>query len=126
MPLCIAACTRTVLNNLGNLTDVRAPFARYFLRSRQKEFDAGVLPDFLPETKHIRDDPSWRVCNCLFLDISRKCVRFTSRATYELSTLHSEMVVLLNRLEAMFCQKYCEDEAVHRHDILGLYWRVVA
>lgn len=28
---------------------------------RQKEFDAGVLPDFLPETKHIRDDPSWRV-----------------------------------------------------------------
>ncbi|CAM9643073.1 unnamed protein product [Ectocarpus sp. 12 AP-2014] len=29
--------------------------------TRQKEFDAGVLPDFLPETKHIRDDPSWRV-----------------------------------------------------------------
>lgn len=28
---------------------------------RQKEFDAGELPDFLPETKHIRDDPSWRV-----------------------------------------------------------------
>lgn len=28
---------------------------------RQQEFDAGVLPDFLLETKHIRDDPSWRV-----------------------------------------------------------------
>lgn len=28
---------------------------------RQREFDAGVLPDFLPETKHIREDKSWRV-----------------------------------------------------------------
>ncbi len=27
---------------------------------RQKQFDAGVLPDFLPETKHIRDD-NWVV-----------------------------------------------------------------
>ena len=25
---------------------------------RQKQFDAGVLPDFLPETKHIRDRKS--------------------------------------------------------------------
>ncbi|CAM9431236.1 unnamed protein product [Chrysoparadoxa australica] len=29
--------------------------------TRQAEFDAGMLPDFLPETKHIRDDPTWRV-----------------------------------------------------------------
>ena len=28
---------------------------------RQRRFDAGELPDFLPETAHIRDDPSWRV-----------------------------------------------------------------
>ncbi|HLF78662.1 MAG TPA: malate synthase A [Dehalococcoidia bacterium] len=28
---------------------------------RQKLFDAGGRPDFLPETKSIRDDPSWRV-----------------------------------------------------------------
>lgn len=27
---------------------------------RQAEIDKGVLPDFLPETKHIRDDPTWR------------------------------------------------------------------
>lgn len=27
---------------------------------RQAEFDKGVLPDFLPETKHIRDDSSWK------------------------------------------------------------------
>jgi len=27
---------------------------------RQKELDRGVLPDFLPETKHIREDPSWK------------------------------------------------------------------
>ena len=29
--------------------------------ARQKELDAGKLPDFLPETAHIRNDPSWRV-----------------------------------------------------------------
>jgi len=29
-------------------------------RQRQAELDRGVLPDFLPETKHIRDDPTWR------------------------------------------------------------------
>ncbi|KAK9453655.1 malate synthase [Dipodascopsis uninucleata] len=27
---------------------------------RQKEIDAGKLPDFLPETKVIRDDPTWK------------------------------------------------------------------
>ncbi len=29
--------------------------------ARAREIDAGVDPDFLPETKHIRDDPSWKV-----------------------------------------------------------------
>lgn len=27
---------------------------------RQQELDKGVLPDFLPETKHIRDSDSWK------------------------------------------------------------------
>lgn len=27
---------------------------------RQQELDKGVLPDFLPQTKHIRDDDTWR------------------------------------------------------------------
>ena len=27
---------------------------------RQNELDRGVLPDFLPEHKHIRDDATWR------------------------------------------------------------------
>ncbi|KAA8899417.1 malate synthase [Sphaerosporella brunnea] len=27
---------------------------------RQAEIDKGILPDFLPETKHIRDDTTWR------------------------------------------------------------------
>lgn len=27
---------------------------------RQKSIDAGNLPDFLPHTKHIRDDPTWQ------------------------------------------------------------------
>ncbi|MEX0625508.1 MAG: malate synthase A, partial [Chloroflexota bacterium] len=30
---------------------------------RQAAFDAGAIPDFLPETEHIRDDPSWRVAS---------------------------------------------------------------
>jgi malate synthase len=28
---------------------------------RQARFDAGELPDFLPNTHHVRDDPDWRV-----------------------------------------------------------------
>jgi malate synthase len=28
---------------------------------RQKELDAGKMPDFLPETQHIREDKSWKV-----------------------------------------------------------------
>lgn len=27
---------------------------------RQAELDKGALPDFLPETKHIRDNPTWK------------------------------------------------------------------
>lgn len=27
---------------------------------RQAEIDRGVLPDFLPETKHIRENPTWK------------------------------------------------------------------
>lgn len=27
---------------------------------RQKELDKGVLPDFLPETKHIRENDAWK------------------------------------------------------------------
>lgn len=27
---------------------------------RQAEIDRGALPDFLPETRHIREDPSWK------------------------------------------------------------------
>ena len=28
---------------------------------RQARFDSGELPDFLPNTRHVRDDPDWRV-----------------------------------------------------------------
>lgn len=28
--------------------------------TRQKRWDAGEKPDFLPETKNVRDDPHWR------------------------------------------------------------------
>ena len=40
------------------------PRRRELLRARmerQDEFDGGELPGFLPETAHIRDDPSWRI-----------------------------------------------------------------
>ena len=30
---------------------------------RQREMDHGALPDFLAETRHIRDDQSWRVAS---------------------------------------------------------------
>lgn len=30
---------------------------------RQRDFDSGQLPDFLPETKHVRDDLHWRGAN---------------------------------------------------------------
>ena len=29
-------------------------------RQRQAELDRGVLPDFLPETRHIRENPTWK------------------------------------------------------------------
>ena len=32
--------------------------------ARQQDWDAGKLPDFLPETAHIRADDSWRVNAC--------------------------------------------------------------
>jgi malate synthase len=32
-------------------------------RDRQARFDAGQLPDFLPETAEVRADPSWRVAS---------------------------------------------------------------
>ncbi|KAI8853964.1 malate synthase-like protein [Chytridium lagenaria] len=40
-----------------------AQLHRSFLQrrdARQAEIDAGKLPDFLPETKWVRDDPTWR------------------------------------------------------------------
>jgi malate synthase len=30
-------------------------------RERQARFDAGELPDFLPNTRHVREDPAWQV-----------------------------------------------------------------
>ena len=32
-------------------------------RERQARFDAGELPDFLPNTRHVREDPDWRVAS---------------------------------------------------------------
>jgi malate synthase len=32
-------------------------------RERQARFDAGELPDFLPNTRHVREDPDWQVAS---------------------------------------------------------------
>ncbi|HEX5140488.1 MAG TPA: malate synthase A [Dehalococcoidia bacterium] len=44
---------------------------------RQKRFDAGEKPDFLPETKHIRDDDSWRVAPITTADLQDRRVEIT-------------------------------------------------
>ncbi len=48
--------------------------ARY---ERQKRFDAGEKPDFLPETQHIRDDDSWRVAPITTADLQDRRVEIT-------------------------------------------------
>ncbi|HEX5369468.1 MAG TPA: malate synthase A [Dehalococcoidia bacterium] len=44
---------------------------------RQKRFDAGEKPDFLPETRHIRDDDSWRVAPISTADLQDRRVEIT-------------------------------------------------
>ena len=46
---------------------------------RQKAIDAGQLPDFLPETAHIRSDRSWRVAP-VPADLQRRHVEITGPA----------------------------------------------
>lgn len=43
---------------------------------RQAEIDAGNLPDFLPETEHIRKDPSWKVAP-IPADLQKRWVEIT-------------------------------------------------
>ena len=45
-------------------------------RQRQERLDAGELPDFLPETKAVRDDPGWRVAS-IPKDLERRWVEIT-------------------------------------------------
>ncbi|KKF92622.1 Malate synthase,glyoxysomal [Ceratocystis fimbriata CBS 114723] len=48
----VALLHRTFNNTRKNLLERR--------KIRQAEIDRGVLPDFLPETKAVREDPSWK------------------------------------------------------------------
>ncbi|MBS0656321.1 MAG: malate synthase A [Verrucomicrobia bacterium] len=43
---------------------------------RQKAIDAGIFPDFLPETAHIRQDPSWKVAESPH-DLQKRYVEIT-------------------------------------------------
>src|SRR4051794_13674922 len=52
-PALVAKLPRAFESRRGELLEARV--------ERAKRLDAGELPDFLPETKHIRDDPSWKV-----------------------------------------------------------------
>jgi malate synthase len=44
---------------------------------RQARFDLGELPDFLPETAHIRDDPAWQVKPVQNKDLQKRWVELT-------------------------------------------------
>jgi len=48
-------------------------------RERQARFDAGELPDFLPNTRHVREDPDWRVAPAP-LDLDDRRVEITGPA----------------------------------------------
>ncbi|MEO8252116.1 MAG: malate synthase A [Chloroflexota bacterium] len=61
-----AVLTPSALDFLGRLHRSFKGRRRELLaarQTRQAEFDAGMLPDFLPETAHIRNDPDWRVAS---------------------------------------------------------------
>ena len=51
------------LSFLASLHRTFNPTRKHLLKRRQlrqQQLDAGVLLDFLPETKHIREDDTWR------------------------------------------------------------------
>ncbi len=48
--------------------------------ARQEQFDAGKLPDFLEETKHIREDASWHVA-AVPTDLRKRWVEITGPAS---------------------------------------------
>lgn len=55
--------TEEAVNFLANIHRSFEPTRRKLLKlreQRQIETDQGRLPDFLPETKHIRDDNNWK------------------------------------------------------------------
>jgi len=45
--------------------------------ARQRELDAGKMPDFLAETAHIRNDPAWRVAPVTNGDLQDRRVEIT-------------------------------------------------
>src|SRR5689334_1574057 len=45
--------------------------------ARQRDLDEGKLPDFLPETAHIRNDASWRVAPIANADFQDRRVEIT-------------------------------------------------
>jgi malate synthase len=64
----LSADTKTILTNdavqfLASLHRSFNATRKHLLKKRQlrqQQLDAGVMLDFLPETKHIRDDDTWR------------------------------------------------------------------
>jgi malate synthase len=55
--------TPSALQFVATLHRIFNPTRKTLLQKRvfrQQELDRGVLPDFLPETAYIRNDPNWR------------------------------------------------------------------
>lgn len=75
---------------------------------RQAEIDKGVLPDFLPETKHIRDDPTWRGADPAPGLVDRR-VEITGPTDRKMvvNALNSDVWTYMADFEGMLRQMHC-------------------
>jgi malate synthase len=78
-PAYLEVLTPAALNFVAKLQRTFDPHRRELLQrraARQQQIDRGALPDFLPETAHIRSDRSWHVAS-IPPDLQRRHVEIT-------------------------------------------------
>lgn len=73
----------------------------------QAQIDKGHLPDFLPETKHIRDDPSWKGAPPAPGLVDRR-VEITGPTDRKMvvNALNSDVWTYMADFEGMYCARY--------------------
>lgn len=71
--------------------------------ARQREFDAGALPDFLEETRFIREDQSWK-CAALAPGLEDRRVEITGPTDRKMviNALNSEVSTYMADFEGSF------------------------